>query len=998
MKDYLRNSQRKAIEEQKNYEKCLINMWCGTGKTRTFTIDLFIKNQKINVIVFPSLGLINQYCNDYILSIEPPFQSEFDKYECLSFCSDDDGKLKSKGKVIFTTIERKLNSFIRNVKNKLILVTYQSFEKFISFCIDRNIIIDNLIFDEAHHIVGGKFQDIVFNNDELDAVVKRTRYYTATPVNKNGITMYDRENPQNSDCGPLVYEYLYYQAVEDKICKSFETQITLYTQKPEYKNKYQPIFECIIRACLSGKYKYWNILTYHSYVNENDNVNDELSFVKEFASTKNQKLVENLFAKIQNEEFPDTKDTYSVENVILKGVYADTKLNRQEILDIFDKKVEGRIYILASCQTLNEGIDTKWANMGVPINPSQSVVKESQRIGRLVRIPEEGMTPAIILIPCMIDYEKYSKMDTPELKDQMVREELSESGNFNTALNVISAFKYQYDPELFEMCLKYPNMYAPKEVKDNLSKQGLIIEETKGDLLDNLKYICDKENIILNVNDYNGKSQEEIFDEIGKRNDRTIEVHTQNHDEPIKVFNKDATNVIRLFHCEDDDTFSPIVEKEKTEKIKRDFIEPPKKRQKIFSIHTHPDLDVLWKIKENGLGLEKEFCQCILDVDIDWNEKKWFDKLEKTKEFMNENKKRPKNRSEDEEEKRLGKWISAQMTNYKKKSYIMKEQEIYDTWTQFINDSKYKEYFIDNNEKWYEDLEKTKEFMNENKKRPKMKSPDEEEKRLSKWISHQITNYKKKSQIMKEQEIYDAWTQFINDSKYKEYLNIKSPPQKRDMSKPEIKPKESKEGKQQRVKGELSTLHQKYKTMNSQNLNTYFKENTDKWNEYHTISKENEESFPEEEIPRNKMIKYLEKLPGKKKKVVADLGCGFAEINHHFKDNSRFEFHNFDHHSSSELVVPRDIKNTELEDYSVDIVILSLAMWGSNCGDYLKEAYRILDTGGTLLISEAYKRWNKELNNEGAPINRLENMLKNNNFTIIEKQEQKFMFIICRKQ
>ena len=32
------------------------------------------------------------------------------------------------------------------------------------------------------------------------------------------------------------------------------------------------------------------------------------------------------------------------------------------------------------------------------------------------------------------------------------------------------------------------------------------------------------------------------------------------------------------------------------------------------------------------------------------------------------------------------------------------------------------------------------------------------------------------------------------------------------------------------------------------------------------------------------MIKYLENLPGKKKKIVADLGCGFAEINQHFKD------------------------------------------------------------------------------------------------------------------
>ena len=70
---------------------------------------------------------------------------------------------------------------------------------------------------------------------------------------------------------------------------------------------------------------------------------------------------------------------------------------------------------------------------------------------------------------------------------------------------------------------------------------------------------------------------------------------------------------------------------------------------------------------------------------------------------------------------------------------------------------------------------------------------------------------------------------------------------------------------------------------------------------------------------------------------------------------------------------------------------------GSNCKEYLKEAYRILDTCGTLLIAEAYKRWNKELDEEDKPINRLVKLLEENNFTIIKNIEQKFMFIECRK-
>ena len=57
------------------------------------------------------------------------------------------------------------------------------------------------------------------------------------------------------------------------------------------------------------------------------------------------------------------------------------------------------------------------------------------------------------------------------------------------------------------------------------------------------------------------------------------------------------------------------------------------------------------------------------------------------------------------------------------------------------------------------------------------------------------------------------------------------------------------------------------------------------------------------------------------------------------------------------LVTNKDIRNTELGSYSVDIAILCLAMWGSNCVEYIQEAHRILDTNGILLVSEPYKRW-----------------------------------------
>jgi ubiquinone/menaquinone biosynthesis C-methylase UbiE len=90
----------------------------------------------------------------------------------------------------------------------------------------------------------------------------------------------------------------------------------------------------------------------------------------------------------------------------------------------------------------------------------------------------------------------------------------------------------------------------------------------------------------------------------------------------------------------------------------------------------------------------------------------------------------------------------------------------------------------------------------------------------------------------------------------------------------------------------------------------------------------------------------------------------------------------------------QDIKDTGLDDYTMDIVVLSLAMWGSNCRDYITEANRILDENGRLLIIEATKRWTDEETGE----NKLLKLLEDNKFTIKSIEEEKFMFIECIKK
>jgi hypothetical protein len=100
----------------------------------------------------------------------------------------------------------------------------------------------------------------------------------------------------------------------------------------------------------------------------------------------------------------------------------------------------------------------------------------------------------------------------------------------------------------------------------------------------------------------------------------------------------------------------------------------------------------------------------------------------------------------------------------------MRNTEIYDMWTKFINDPKYKEYLQSNEDIWKDYLSKVKKYMDDNKKRPYCLDKNKDIKTQGNWIHRQVANYSKKEKIMRNTEIYDMWTKFINDPKYKEYF------------------------------------------------------------------------------------------------------------------------------------------------------------------------------------------------------------------------------------
>ena len=49
--------------------KCIVKMFCGTGKSILMRKCKSIQNQPLVVYVFPSLSLIDQFCNDYFVKV-----------------------------------------------------------------------------------------------------------------------------------------------------------------------------------------------------------------------------------------------------------------------------------------------------------------------------------------------------------------------------------------------------------------------------------------------------------------------------------------------------------------------------------------------------------------------------------------------------------------------------------------------------------------------------------------------------------------------------------------------------------------------------------------------------------------------------------------------------------------------------------------------------------------------------------------------------------------
>jgi superfamily II DNA or RNA helicase len=490
-----------------------------------------------------------------------------------------------------TTDQVIIKNFIESHEQKIICVTYQSLQTWNEVSPYPDI----MMFDEAHHAVESYVSDII-----SDIECKKV-FMTATP-------------PDDDELGPIVYEYTHHDGVIEGNLNDFNIMIDFSTE-----NTNESIYDSMIRAVMKTRNS--RVLSYHQRVNTDDDTS-----VKNFV---NQELLLKSFEKI-GEEFPG----HGYTSVKFLSIDAGTSPSeRKKNLKLLVGGKEHEIVILSSCKTIGEGVDTKKANMVVFVDAKNSLTDIIQNIGRIVRKQPRDST---ILIPCWVDKTKY---DGAEDKDAVIREDLGKQGNFNGILNVISALR-QHDPELYDLCLKYPKVFTKEEMKKNFEKQGV---------KDTGKIFTQKEIDVIEE----------------KMPDVELEIHTHDVENPIEIIHPEAI-VKKILYKDEDGKYHEMKPKNKKNKIV-----PP--RKKLFDIHSSDEIRVDWLITEESLG--NAYIDCIVTTKID--------KINQAKELVQwvkeHDNKLPSKESKDKIEKSFGHRLSNWKITLKGNKLVYNVKEYLDT-------------------------------------------------------------------------------------------------------------------------------------------------------------------------------------------------------------------------------------------------------------------------------------------------------------------------------
>lgn len=109
--------------------------------------------------------------------------------------------------------------------------------------------------------------------------------------------------------------------------------------------------------------------------------------------------------------------------------------------------------------------------------------------------------------------------------------------------------------------------------------------------------------------------------------------------------------------------------------------------------------------------------------------------------------------------------------------------------------------------------------------------------------------------------------------------------------------------------------------------------------------------------PKNPLDDIITFLSSQKSSLrIADMGCGEARLARQVPQQN---VKSFDLVAANADVIACDIAHVPLPDSSIDVVVFCLSLMGTNYGDFLSEARRILVPNGLVLVVEVASRFDQ---------------------------------------
>jgi superfamily II DNA or RNA helicase len=717
--DYQIEASQKIITYLKENDKAILSMPCGCGKTLT---SYLIAEKYNKIIIFSPLKQFAKQNMDKFIEYSQLFlaTASLDNrhqqcYKNKSILVDSDGSRDI----------NEIKKFINNNLNYLISTTYKSVDIIVELNLENCLI----IIDEFHNLSKNNITNEYDDFYKLLNSNNKLLFISATP------RIYELEDDDNNffEFGEIVYNMPFNEAIKNKYICDYKiwlpsihednteliSDIGMQDINDELRAKCMFLFKCLL-------------------------YNSSRKCIIYCQDTKDLNNIKDTIVKMNE---------YYLLDLNIQEITSETSYkNREKILNYFESS--DKIELLLSIRILDECIDIPLCDAIYITYPSKSKIRTIQRLCRCIRIDKNNKFKiGNIYIWCNEYNLILETLSGIKEYDTLFKEKINVLETNWTGKKEID-IKVVKDKKLIEkyiLDIKEFRQYSWDEKLDMVIKY--IVENGKK------PSISDKDNNIkqlscwISYNNKNYKNKKEFM-----KNEKIYNKWTQfikdyqNYLLSNEEFWYQKFDQLKIYIKENNNLPSRNNKNNNIKHLTNWFQDQKKKyKNKKESMKNE-------KIYNSWTQFIEEYQNYLLS-----NEKLWYQKFDQLKIYIKENNKLPSRSNKDNRIKQLCSWLNNQKNYYKYIIKSMKNKEIYNNWTRFTEE--YKEYLLSNEELWYQKFDQLKIYIKENNKLPSRCNKDNNIKKLEGWLYKQKKNYNTKTQSMKNDEIYNKWTQFIKEYK-----------------------------------------------------------------------------------------------------------------------------------------------------------------------------------------------------------------------------------------